>query len=325
VIVAGDVGGTKIVLEAGEIRGDAWEPALSRRYESAENTFVEAFTNFLGEWKTSLSQGKGRKIKTAAFGVAGPKTGNCIKMTNRPWSVDGDFVRERFGIPKVALLNDLEASAHGLELLPAREMKTIHAGKAVALAPRVVMGVGTGLGVAYLVACAGRYQAVPGEGGHASFAPVTPQQVELLHAIQGHRGRVSIEDILSGTGLSRIYQFTMQRGECAIPPPDALRPERISQQALDGTDAMCSSALDLFVECMGGVAGDHALNVMALGGVYLTGGIVAKILPRLKSERFAAAFCAKGAHSTILKRIPVKAVTYERLPVLGAAAFAAAL
>jgi glucokinase len=323
VILAGDVGGTKILLEVGEIRSGVWTTSLARRYESCDMSFVEALTLFLDEWKAGGP--KSRRIKAAAFGAAGPKTGNCIKLTNRPWSVDGDVVASRFGIPNVAIVNDLEASASGLELLSPRELKTIQPGRAVELAPRVVLGVGTGLGVAYLIACGNEYRAVAGEGGHTTFAPVTPQQVELVHAIQASRGRVSNEDILSGTGLSRIYEFMTARGDCGIPSPDALRPDRISKEAMEGTDATCGSALDLFIECIGSVAGDHALNVLARGGVFLTGGIVAKILPRLRQERFLSAFCAKGAHSALLKRIPIKAVTSERLPVFGAARFASAL
>ena len=317
-ILAGDVGGTKILLEAGEIRSGAWTPTLARRYESCDVSFAEALAQFLDEWAATKGS---KRIKSAAFGAAGPKSGNRVKMTNRPWSVDGDLVARRFGIPKVQIVNDLEASARGLELLPDRELKTVQAGRAVDGAPRVVMGVGTGLGVAYLIDCGKGYRAVPGEGGHATFAPVTPAQVELVQAVRAGRGRVSNEDIVSGTGLSRIYEFMMARGDCGIPSPDAMRPDRISQAALDGSDAVCGNALDLFVECIGSVAGDHALNVMAQGGVFLTGGIVAKILPRLKSETFRAAFCAKGVHSALLKRIPVKAVMFERLAVLGAAAF----
>jgi len=316
--LAGDVGATKILLEVGDIRSGAWTPALARRYESAEMTFAEALVRFLEEWK---SRGRTPRITAAAFGAAGPRQGNCVKMTNRPWSVDGDQVVNRLGIAKARIVNDLEASARGLELLPARELKTIQAGKAVEQAPRVVLGVGTGLGIAYLI----EDQPLAGEGGHATFAPVTPIQFELVQAIRGQRGRVSNEDILSGAGLSRIYEFMMARGDCAIPSPDSLRPDRISKEGLEGSDAMCSSALDLFVECMGGVAGDHAVNLMATGGVFLTGGIVAKILPRLKSEHFRSAFCAKGVHSNLLKKIPVKAVMFERLPVLGAAAFASDL
>jgi len=320
-ILAGDVGATKILLEVGEIRSGAWKPALERRYESGEVTFAEALGRFVDEAKTLGNE----RIDAAAFGAAGPRIGNTVKMTNRPWSVDGDAVVNRFGIPKVRIVNDLEASARGLELLPESELETIQPGVAIDQAPRVVMGVGTGLGVAYLIGCGNQYVAVPGEGGHATFAPVTPRQVELVHAIRAAKGRVSNEDILSGTGLSRIYEFVMARADVAIPSNDALRPDRISLAALQGIDEMSMTALDIFVECIGSVAGDHALNVMAHGGVFLTGGIVAKILPHLKSEHFRAAFCAKGAHSNLLQHFPVKAALSERLPVFGAAAFAAQL
>ena len=313
------------MLEAGDIRSGAWVPMLARRYDSSQMSFVQALGAFLREFDAARKSTQ--RITAAAFGAAGPTSGNRVKMTNRPWSVDGDVVANRFGIARVRVVNDLEASARGLELLPAKDLKTLKAGASRQAQgespPRVVMGVGTGLGVAYLIACGTKYRAVAGEGGHATFAPVTPMQVELVQAIRAQRGRVSNEDIVSGTGLSRIYEFMSQRGDCAMPSADAMLPENISRAALEGTDATCGSALDLFVECIGSVAGDHALAVMAHGGVFLTGGIVAKILPRLKSERFRAAFCAKGAHSNLLKRIPVKAVTSERLPVLGAARFAA--
>ncbi|MGE5615573.1 MAG: ROK family protein [Bacillota bacterium] len=319
-ILAGDVGGTKILLEAGDIRSGAWSPQLARRYESSEVTFAEAIAEFMREWDATRKSTQ--RIASAAFGAAGPVVGNKVKMTNRPWSVDGDMVMRRFGVARVLVVNDLQASARGLELLAGKEMRTIQPGKAVEGAPCVVLGVGTGLGIAYLFWTNGGYRPIAGEGGHATFAPVTPQQLALAESIRVTRGRVSNEDILSGPGLSRVYQFMSESGQCGTPAPDALLPERISRGAIEAGDPMCGSALDVFIECLGSVAGDHALNVMARGGVYLTGGIVAKILPRLKDERFRAAFCAKGAHSSMLQRIPVRAVTSERLPVLGAARFA---
>jgi len=133
-ILAGDVGGTKIMLEAGDIRSGAWTPVLSRRYESAQMSFVDALGRFLDEWKATRKASQ--RITAAAFGAAGPSTGNRVQMTNRPWVVDGDVVMNRFGIARARVVNDLEASARGLELLPAKELKTIQAGKAVELAPR---------------------------------------------------------------------------------------------------------------------------------------------------------------------------------------------
>ena len=319
-ILAGDIGGTKILLEAGELEGGRWRPELSRRYESSEVSFAEALANFLDEWGPQRGP---RRITSAAFGAAGPRTGNCVKLTWRPWAVDGDQVVSRFKIPRARVVNDLEASAFGIELLGSRDFVTLQPGRAVADAPRVVMGVGTGLGIGYLVPCGGRLVPLAGEGGHMGFAPATPEQAELWRSVQAQRGRVSAEDIVSGTGLPRIYDFVARRGNCPPGPTEALQAEQISAGAVDRADPACTAALDLFVECMASVAADHALAVMARGGVYLVGGVVAKNLPCVRRERFQAAFCAKGAHSAMLRRIPVRAATSERLGVLGAARFAA--
>ncbi len=164
---------------------------------------------------------------------------------------------------------------------------------------------------------------IAGEGGHAGFAPASPGQAGLWHALQAIRGRVSVEDIVSGRGLARVYEALAARGNGSPAEAASLDPERISAAGLERRDPGCTQALDLFVECLGSTAGDHALNVMARGGVYLAGGVVCKILPALKGERFRAAFSAKGAHSGLLERIPVRAVTSERLGVLGAARVAA--
>ncbi len=320
-ILAGDVGATKILLEAGELRSGRWEVALSRRYESADVSLSDAVGLFLEEMRAALKARS--RITAAGFGAAGPRIGNCIKMTYRPWPVDGDALAKCHRIPRVRVVNDLEATAKGLPLLGSRDQVTLQPGKADETAPRVVLGVGTGLGVAYLVPCGGELTTVAGEGGHAGFAPATPQQAELWHALQEIRGRVSVEDIVSGRGIARVYEAMARRESCPPSEVESLDPGKISAAGLERSDPVSTLALDLFVECLGSTAGDHALNVMARGGVYLAGGVVGKILPALKGERFRAAFCAKGAHSGLLKRIPVRAVTSERLGVLGAARVAA--
>jgi glucokinase len=183
----------------------------------------------------------------------------------------------------VTVVNDLVACAHGIEWVPARECVTLQPGRAAEHEPRVVMGVGTGLGVAYLVSVDGKPHEVAGEGGHAGFAPATLEQAELWRSVFAAHGRCSAEMILSGAGLTNIYTFLHGQGAHASTLHAPL-PEKISQSALDGSDRLCEAALDLFVECMGSVAGDHALAAMARGGVYLAGGIVTKILPRLQSS-----------------------------------------
>ncbi len=319
-ILAGDVGATKILLEVGETRTGRWEPVLSRRF-AAEGaaSFSAVLESFLEEWRAS---GRGaHRISAAAFGVAGPVSGNRVKMTNRPWIVDGDAVAQRFHVPKVRVVNDLVAAAHGIATLSPRDLVTIQPGRASEADARVVLGVGTGLGISYLVPVGGKLREVPGEGGHAGFAPATAEQAELWHSIFASCGRVSAETVLSGHGLVNIYTFLQGRG---VHPgsPRAPLPERITEAALGAGDPLACAALELFVECLGTVAGDHALSTMARGGVYLTGGIVPKILPQLQQGRFREAFCAKAPYSAILMRIPVRAVTSERVALLGAARLA---
>lgn len=323
-ILAGDVGATKILLEVGDSRTGKWEPLLTRRYATeGAASFSAVLEAFMEEWRNARPN-SGYRITAAGFGVAGPASGNRVKMTNRPWVVDGDVLAQRFHLPKVCVVNDLVACAHGIPWTPARECVTLQPGRGAEDEPRLVMGVGTGLGISYLVPVNGKWREVAGEGGHAGFAPATFEQAELWHSIFGAFGRCSAEMVLSGPGLANIYAFLQGKGVHPVALQSPL-PEKISQAALDGSDPLCNAALELFIECIGTVAGDHALSAMARGGVYLTGGIVMKIVSRLQGARFREAFCAKAPHSALLMRIPVRAVTSERVGVLGAARLATEL
>jgi glucokinase len=318
-VLAGDVGATKILLEVGEVRSGKWTPALARRYASSEaESFPAVLTSFLGEWNGVRT--KGQRITAAGFGVAGPALGNKVKMTHRPLVVDGDVVESRFLIPKVRVVNDLAAAALGIDSLGPRDLVTVQGGKTSADEARVVMGVGTGLGIAYLVpGDNGASRIVPGEGGHAGFAPSTQRQLDLWRSIFAAHGRVAAEEIVSGVGLTHVFSFVKGEGAHAHgESEDRITAEWIAERA-DKGDLECSGALDLFMECMGNVAGDHALAVMARGGVYLTGGVIARLHARIADSRFCEAFCAKGAFSATLMKIPVRAVTNERVVLLGAA------
>lgn len=320
--LAGDVGGTKILLEVGETRSGRWHTLLAKRYSAHDAiNFPEVLHEFLSEWDPQSPPGHG--FRGAAFGVAGPVTANKAKMTNRPWTVDGDLISRRFPIPQVRVVNDLAAAAHGIDWLDAEDLVDIQPGEALPNEPRVVMGVGTGLGVSYRVCVDGKFGEIPGEAGHANFAPVNIPQVGLWHSIFTTHGRVSAEDVLSGAGLQHVYAYTSGLGAHVPGASEVPRPDEITAGAIERRDAKCTVALDLFAQCMASVAGDHALAVLARGGVYLTGGIVAKMTSWLQTDHFRAAFCAKGPHSAMMMRIPVRAVRSERAGVLGAARLAA--
>jgi glucokinase len=322
VILAGDVGATKILLELGELRSGRWDTALARRYSTAEaESFSSVLAAFLGEWNRRRSRSD--RITAAGFGVAGPREGNRVKMTHRPRSVDGSRISSEFLIPAARVVNDLEACAHGIAWLGARDCAVIQPGKAYPEDPAVVLGVGTGLGVAYLVPDGEAGRVVPGEGGHAGFAPASVAQAALWHSITASHGRCSAEDVVSGRGLVNVFAHVRGTGghpRCGLEEP--VLAEHITKHAED--EAECAAALDLFVECLGTVAGDLALAAMARGGVYIAGGVAAQLVERIREGRFREAFCAKGPMSAMMMRIPVRVVKSARVGVLGAARVAAA-
>ena len=325
-ILAGDIGATKTLLEVGDLRQGRWHPAFGRRYVGADHRdFDSVLRAFLLEWEAR--HGSLEPIARACFGVAGPVFDNCVQMTNLPWRLDGDAISAAFGIARVRISNDFAAAASGVDLLQAADLVTLQRGEPVAAAPRVVIGAGTGLGVAYTIWAEGGYQAIAGEGGHIGFAPSTPEQLELWRDLYARHGRVVAEDVVSGPGLARIWEFLGRREGKSEAPATALpggdAAAAIAHAALESGDPLCSHALDIFLSCYGAVAGDHALAVMARGGVYVAGGIAAKILPRLVSGGFLAAFNAKGNYSSAARQIPVLVVTNERLGLLGAALLAA--
>ena len=248
--------------------------------------------------------------------------------------LDGKAIGAEFDIPQVQIVNDFAAAASGIEMLQEADRVVLQPGDPMPAAPRLVIGAGTGLGVAYLLSTATGYRVIAGESGHAGFAPATPEQAGLWHHLYQRLGRVSVEDVVSGPGLVRIREYVEHTEERPEPEAshaaarvDATRagvtPAAIVRGALESGDPQNLRALDLFIACYGEVAGNCALALLARGGVYVAGGIAPKILPRLRTGGFLAAFNAKGPHSEAMRKIPVSIVTNERLGLLGCALIAA--
>ncbi|MEW6689227.1 MAG: glucokinase, partial [Pseudomonadota bacterium] len=258
----------------------------------------------------------GVRIERACLGAAGPVQAGRVRLTNRPWVLDARELEAALGVVPL-LLNDFEAAAHGIDLLEPAELLVLQPGAARDGAAQLVIGAGTGLGVAFRVRCGEGYRVVAGEAGHAGFAPGSPEQLALAQWLAARRGRVSAESVVSGPGLARIHAFLRAAndpGEAAEEDPAA-----ICARGLEGTDRVAARALSLFLECYGSVAGDHALAVNAAGGVYLAGGILRRIVPRRSAAELVAAFGAKGDHARVARGFPVYAVTTDRLGLLGAA------
>ncbi len=306
-ILAGDIGGTKTVLALYRPDDRLGEPYRMQRYASAEYAGLEPI---VAEFLASA----GATPRCAAFGVAGPVVARRVETTNLPWTIDAAEMEVGFGIPRVDLLNDLQATAAAVPHLQATDVVTLHPGKAEAAAAGVIAVVapGTGLGIAFLVPTEGGHDAFPTEGGHMSFGPCTAVESDLLLFLRQRFGHVSYERIASGSGLPNIYDFLLTTGRYPVPTwlSDALavaadRTPVIVEAALGQRAEICVATLDLFVHVLGGVVGSAALLLMPTGGIYLGGGIPPRLLARLRQADFLEAIHAKGRSRAVLQRIPI--------------------
>ncbi|HET6340947.1 MAG TPA: glucokinase [Gemmatimonadota bacterium] len=322
-VLAGDVGGTKINIALAGAGRDGVELVAEGRYESDDHDSLESVVRrFLEAHKGALA---GRGVELACFGVAGPVIGDESSLTNLGWSVDADVLERELGIRHILFLNDLEATAYGLTALAGDRVATIHAGR-VRGSTRAVIAAGTGLGAAILSEAEGQPRALPTEAGHVDFAPRDDEETALLAWLRARHGRVSVERVVSGPGLVAIYEFLRDSGRRDEPSWLAERlaetedkGEAISAAALSGEAAICEDALARFVSAYGAAAGNLALSCLALGGVYLGGGIAPDILPALQDERFRAAFLDKGRMREILADVPIQVILEPRAALLGAA------
>ena len=318
VILAADIGGTHARFMLA--RSDAGRLAVLDEATlpvAAHDTVEEAAAAFIG--RTAAP-----KIDRACFAVAGPVDGRSAQLTNARWRIDADAFAKRMHIGEVALCNDFEAAAFGLDTLAPSARLTLQPPIGTSDAPgdasdrRLLIGAGTGLGVAYLLREAGRTHVIAGEGGHVAFAPADEEQVELLGYLRPSLGRVTAEHVLSGAGLGRLYGFACRhRGGV----PDEVRDEGAAAVArrFAAGEPEATHALRLFTSIFGAVAGDHALAVLAMGGVFIAGGIAPRFAGAFADGGFIAAFRAKGAHAALMARVPVHLVCDDRLGLRGAA------
>ena len=323
-ILAGDVGGTKTDLGLFKYSAGALELVREHRYATAKFGSLEAVcAEFLGASAT---------VNAACLGVPGPIIDGSAHATNVPWELSSAALsRVLKGVP-VRLLNDLAAIAHGMVNLKPAEFVVLHRAENPSAHGNIaVIAAGTGLGESSLVWEVDRYYAVASEGGHSDFAPHDAEQIELLRLLAAEFGHVSYERVLSGPGLWNIYKFL--RRESHADEPAWLSAQiaagdasaAVSEAAIAGRDPVCVHALTMFCDIYGSEAANLALKVLALGGVYLGGGIAPKILPMLTNGTFVRGFLAKGRLNEILKRIEVRVSLNPSAGLLGAAHVAAAM
>jgi glucokinase len=325
-ILAGDIGGTKTVLALFEPRGARLESLAEATFQSRAHASLEEILDHFLEAHRDV------KLRAACFGVAGVVIDGKSNITNLPWVLDQQRLAQVSGAPHAALLNDLEAAAYGMLALGDHERRNLNTGNPSIGGNIAVIAAGTGLGEALIGWDGDEHRVYASEGGHASFAPRSDEQIELLRFLHAELGgRVSTERVLSGPGLHNIYRFVRQCSQDDEPSwlskrmaeqdPSAV----ISELALASQDACCARSLELFISIYGAEAGDIALRYLATGGVLIGGGIAPKILPALETGSFMQAFTDKGRYSEMLAAIPVSVVLEPRAPLLGAAHYALSL
>ena len=310
-ILAADLGGTRSRLLLAECVPDGWRELRQKNLPShAYGSLAELLEDFLQP---------GERPVSACIAAAGPLNQTQLQMTNLPWLLDAVAIARQFGIDHVQLLNDFTAQTYALPGLQPHQLCTLQTGKPQHDAVRALLGAGTGLGMALLAGSEECPMSLPSQGGHADFAPADQQQIDLLRFLLPTCGRVSLELLLSGRGLTRLYGFI---GKRPLDDPELPDAHAISLAA-DAGEPLAIATLQLFARLYAATAGNLALTSLPFGGLYLSGGIAPKILPYLQQDGVLQVFNNRSPMQPLLQSIPLHVVLDENLGLHGAAQVAA--
>src|SRR5580658_6693671 len=319
-ILAGDVGGTKVHLALYDFTNGNLQYTRDARFPAKDYSGLEEIV------KEFLS---GDEVTSACFGVPGPVRDGRLRLTNLPWTLDSRELSQHLNIQHVFLINDLEANGYGIAELKADQIYTLSEGDPSQIGNRALISAGTGLGQGILTWNGRTHVPMPAEGGHVDYAPRNEDEIDLLRYLkQKYNGRISFERVVSGMGLTGIYEFLRDvRGVeepvwlaqkiAEVEDPNSV----ITEMGLAARSEICEKALDMFVSAYGAEAGNLALKVLSVGGLYVGGGIAPRILEKLKDGTFMKAFTDKGRLSPLLINMPVRIILESRAAQIGAAAY----
>jgi glucokinase len=334
-ILAGDVGGTKVHLALYNFAAGRLKQVRDQKFPAGEFATLDAVveTFLTGDPNGTPDQDKIERdqIVAACFGCPGPVRNGRLKLTNLPWTLDQHDLAKSLGIQHIFLINDLEANGYGIPELAPESMVTLHPGDPAEVGNRGLIAAGTGLGEAMLIWDGKTHRPIPSEGGHCDFAARNPREIALLEYLQKTlNGRVSWERVVSGIGIKNVYAYLRDvekldepqwlRDRMKTEDPNAV----IGQCADDGSSPLCFDTMQMFASSYGAETGNIALKVLAVGGMYLGGGIAPKVLKTLTGGGFMQAFLDKGRLSPVLEAVPVRVILDDTCALLGAAAYAEA-
>ena len=262
----------------------------------------------------------GARPRTAIACGAGPVVGRTLKLTNAPWLMDGPETARRTGLSQGLLLNDFEAQALSLPAIPEAWTRRIGPLGFGAEGPQVILGPGTGLGVAALVEAEGCFAAVSSEACHIDFGPIWPEEYDIWPHLERAHGRVTSESVINGAGLARVHRARM----VALGHPDPhLEPQQVTAAALADPKGEAAESLRLYWRIVARFAGDMAVTFVATGGVTLSGGVLPRVVDFLDDAAFRAAFEAKAPVDALARSIATRLITRSDAVLLGMAAIAA--
>lgn len=323
-LLVGDIGGTKTALGVAQTDGETVTLTQPLRYPSTAFASLEHIVR-------RYCEDTGASCHFAAFAVAGPVQDRRCETTNLPWLLDADTLEETLGLSGVYLLNDLEAVAWGVGALWPHDLAVLHPGDPQAVGNACVVAAGTGLGQAGLYWDGMRHHPFATEGGHADFAPANDVEFALLSYLRIRFGRVSWERVVSGMGIANLYEFMLAHQHTTTPPwlQQAIAEggdtaAAVAQAAAAGRCPVCVETMQLFLRLYGREVGNVALKQMALGGIFLGGGIALKNLSLLRNSAFLEGFFDKGRMTPLMHQMPVRVILQPHTPLLGAARFVAA-
>ena len=332
-ILAGDVGGTKVHLALYEFEQGALRHVRDEKFPAAQYPDLQSVVReFLHTDKTS-GQPLHERIDAACFGVPGPARNNVVRLTNLPWTLDSHQLARDLKIEHLFLINDLEANGYGIGELSTDQILVLSEGDASLVGNRALIAAGTGLGEAFLIWNGKNHIPMASEGGHADYGPRTDLDIELLQYLRADPdicGHVSWERVCAGIALKKIYEFLRDVKKMEESPALRQRMQQedpnavIGEMGESGESELCAKVLDVFVSAYGAEAGNLALKVLAHGGVYIGGGIAPKILKTMRGGAFMNAFCDKGRMHDLVAKMPVRIILESRAALMGAAVYAEA-
>jgi glucokinase len=311
-----DIGGTNtryaLVTGIDESTGE-FQINQSRVFMSAD------YDSFSLSLDTYLETITGLRPRNACIAIAGPVTDDVVELTNLKWQFSVTKLKKQYGFNTLLVMNDFAALAYGVPHIPDSALFSIKPGTTDDKSAKVIIGPGTGLGVAALIPTATGFHPAPGEGGHVAIAPGNDIELELFKVLRQQQQHISAEDLLSGSGLLNLYRNYAKLHQ--QPTSDIFTPAEVTQHALTNSDPICVEAFNTFLGLLGSYCGDLALIYGAKGGVYLGGGILPRIQPHIADSQFLSRFMNKGAMRKYVKDIPIQLITHRQPALIGTAAW----